>query len=169
MTRLKIGVLITLVAALFLWVKDFFGPSVPQGPVTLEEGEETRVTVAHNVVTATTKQGTIKKYLPSAGSATVSVKEDGVVTLETKNKGASLQLGGGIGYDNQPRITLDLQTLYWNRLGGHLGLGFGRVQPIVVPFVAASYRLDQLRLDNSSVMVGITLNKDPFVGVRWEF
>lgn len=169
MNKLKVGVIAVLLIVAFLWLRDVFGPSVPQTPVQLEDGETTRVTVAHNTVTATTKTGTVKKYLPSAGSATVSVKEDGAVELVTKNKGTSLQLGGGIGYDNQPRITLDLQTLYWNRLGGHLGLGFGRVQPIVVPFVAASYRLDQLRLDNSSVMVGITLNKDPFVGVRWEF
>lgn len=168
MKRLKqiaIGVLVLITG---LWLYDFFVSEPHIDDTPLQDDEYVRVDVADRVVQVTSHAGSSTKYVPSSGRSTVTVKDDGTIDVETKNKGLSLEAGMGVGYDAIPRATLDVQIGYWNRVGAHVGLGFGHGHPFVVPFVSASYRLDRLRLQNSSVFVGMTLRKEPIFGLRVE-
>lgn len=138
-------------------------------PATVLRDDETiKLHVNDRRVTVATKKGVSGTYVPSSGHATVTVKKDGSTDVAVKKAGMSWQLGGGIVYADRLRLGVDFQFAYWNRFGGHVGIAFAD-KPVAIPFVGVSYRLDQLRLSNTSLLVGITPRKEWIGGIRWEF
>jgi hypothetical protein len=157
-----------LLATLLL---EFFHKDKPSDLVSapLATTEASRIVVADHKISVLSKKGAQAAYVPSSGYAVVSTAKDGNVAISVKQTGFSLQAGLGGIYADCPRLTLDLQLAYWRRFGAHVGLGFANAHPTVVPFFAASYRLDGIRLSNTSLLVGVSVRKDPVVGVRIEF
>ncbi len=139
-----------------------------QATAPLKPDETTRVVIQKNHAFVITKKGTHGTYLPPSGTVTTSVKKDGRVEVTIKNKGFDPQVGGGMIYADTFRASLDTQLWYWGRISTHAGLGIGKA-PVLIPFAAVGYRLDQLRLANSSVGVGLSVRKDLVLMFRVEF
>lgn len=135
----------------------------------LQETEASRVVVEDRKISVLSSKGTKAAYVPSSGHVVVSTKKDGQVDIHVKQAGLSLQAGFGGIFSDTARLSLDLQLAYWRRIGAHCGVAISDAHPAVVPFFAASYRLDQLRLSNTSLLVGVTTRKEPLLGLRLEF
>lgn len=161
-----IAILIGIAVALF----DFFHTEKPAelAEAPLAPQEASRVVVENRVVTVRTVTGIHALYVPSSGHAVISTKKDGDVKLDVKQTGVSLEAGFGGLYADCPRLTLDLQLAYWRRFGFHVGIAGADAHPAILPYAALSYRLDQLRLANTSVVVGVTVRKEPLIGLRVE-
>jgi hypothetical protein len=134
----------------------------------LQKDETARVIVQDRKLVAITRKGTSVTYVPSSGTAVVSVAKDGTITSKVQKLGFKLQLGGGAIYADQLRFSIDSQLFYWSRVSLHGGIGLAD-NPVVVPYVAVGYRLDQVRLANSSIGLGITPRKDFVMMFRTEF
>jgi hypothetical protein len=172
MKRLKQAALIVLVLISGLWLWDFFRKEPIAEEVTatpLKEDEAARVVIKNRQVSVLTDKGAKATYVPSSGHAAVTVKTDGEVEIRVKRTGFGFQLGGGIVYDDTLRGALDLQFAYSGRLGLHTGLAVApSYGPAVVPYLALGYKLDRLRLDNTSLLVGVTARKSWLVGIAVE-
>ncbi len=131
--------------------------------------EASRVVLEDRKISVLSSKGTKAAYVPSSGHAVVSTSKDGDVRIDVKQTGFSVQAGMGGIYADTARLTLDLQFAYYRRFGFHLGIAGADVRPAISPYAAFSYRLDQLRLANTSVVVGMTFRKEPLVGCRVEF
>jgi hypothetical protein len=177
MKKLKDIALFLLLLISGLWLYDLYqGFNAKPQPVTVDDvaplnpWEQARVVVQRNTVAVRTSSGSVKvAYVPPSGNAVVTVKKDGTIDLRVKSKGFDLQLGGGYVYDGHSRVCLDVSAFYWNRTTLHIGLGIGPVSPAVVPYVGVGYKLDRLRLDNTSLITGVTLRKQFLVGVVVQF
>lgn len=134
---------------------------LPANDVLRAEIKEHQITL-----TSATKEETL--YLPESGSAVIELHKDRTWNYHVTTHGLTRRFGGGIIYADRLRASLDMQGYYWNRLGFHVGVGFAN-SPVVSPFVAVSYRLDRLKLNNTSVMVGVSVSKDVVYGLRLEF
>lgn len=154
-----------------LFIQDLFKkePIPPEGQVELQEDEIAHIVMSRNTVT-TVKKGapTATKFVPRSGRVRTTVTKSGVVKVRVKNKGLSFSPGFGVMVADRPRLSLDLQLWYWNRASVLLGGGFAK-RPTVVGFIAASYSLDRIKLNNTAIYVGIATSKNPVVGLRWAF
>lgn len=159
------------VALLVLVVLVVRGCKAPQPPAKatepLQPNEIARVVVEPRRVAVTTKEGTKTQYVPAHGSVVASVDKTGAVSVAVKNKGFSHNVGIGGAYADRFRGVLDVEVLYWDRFGVCVGLGIAD-SPVVSPYLAAAYRLEQLKLDNTSLFVGMTAKKDFIIGLRVE-
>jgi hypothetical protein len=168
MNRLKQIAIVVLVFISAMWLWDLFRPEpFVDEDEPLQVHEAARIVVADRKVSALTSSGAKATYVPSSGHTVISVQKDGTTKMTVKNKGLSLQAGLGGVYADRLRLTADLQVGYWNRTSVHLGLAIADA-PVVVPYVALGYRLDRIRLNNTSVIVGISARKDIVLGVRIE-
>lgn len=170
MSRVKDIALFAGMLAIAVLIANFFLSEEPseltEEPLTATEAS--RVVVEDRKISVLSKKGTKAAYVPSSGHAVVSTSKDGDVKISVKQAGFSLQSGLGGSYADTGRFTLDLQIAYWRRIGFHAGVGFADAHPAAVPFFAVSYKLDQLRLTNTSLFVGVTTRKEPVFGVRVE-
>lgn len=157
-----------------LFFKDLFTtrneptPAIREAQMPLKENEIVRVVTTNKTVTIVKKDGTKTRYVPSSGYASTTVEKDGTIKVKVKNKGLGFELGGGLLFADKFRIGVDLQIFYWNRLSTHLGLGL-MSDPVAIPYGTVGYKLDQIYLNNTSIIAGITFNVKPVVGIRWEF
>jgi hypothetical protein len=154
--------------AVFLAQLFFYNEPPARIDEPLKEGEASRIVVEDKKVTVLSKKGVKAAYVPSSGRVIISTEKDGDTTLTVKDKGFALQAGFGGVYADVPRLTLDVQFAYYRRFGFHLGAAGSNARPAITPYAAVSYRLDQLRLANTSVVVGMTTRKDPLIGIRVE-
>lgn len=172
MKRLKqAGITILVIISSFvLW--DFFRPEPINDAIRLtplKEDEAARIVVKNRTVSVLTDKGAKAAYVPSSGHAAVTVKTDGDVEIRVKRTGFGFQLGGGLLYGDTLRGALDLELAYSGRLGLHGGLAIAPTHgPAVVPYLALGYKLDRLRLDNTSLLVGVTARKSWIVGIAVE-
>ena len=134
----------------------------------LQETEASRVVLEDRKISVLSSKGTKAAYVPSSGHAVVSTSKDGSVNITVKQKGFALQAGFGGVYADTARLTLDLQFAYWRRVGFHVGIAGADARPATSPYAAVSYRLDQIRLANTSLVAGITTRKEPLFGLRVE-
>jgi hypothetical protein len=157
----------------FVWdmYKDFFhSPSTTtvatDAPLTDEE--LARLALKPHHVAIRDKDGVKAAYVPKSGHATVTIKKDGTTVLSVKNKGTSFELGLGFIYADRLRLSADVQLLYWNRFSAHVGIGAGDYAPALVPYAAIGFRLDSIRLQNTSLILGYSARKTFVVGLRVE-
>jgi len=128
-----------------------------------------RVAVKDNVLEVQTPNSTEYKYVPEEGQAVIDIKHDPARPVITvTNKGFTRQFGGSVLFADKLRIGIDCEGFYWNRFGVLGGLGLAS-NPIVVGYVGISYQLDQLKLNNTSLWLGMTTKKDIAVGLRVAF
>lgn len=168
----RYGVITVMLLALFglfklvswFWIED---PTQDLQTV-LDSNTSARVVIKDRTISVKTDKDTKASYVPSSGHAVVEVHKDDSVDIHVKDKGFDLQLGGGFYYADRFRVGLDTQVFYWNRFSGHVGVGFGS-SPVIVPFGLIAYKLDRLRLANTSVGIGYALNKYWVCGLRFEF
>lgn len=161
------------VCLFFVWdmYKDFFHEpsSTTVGvDIPLTDDEIARLALKPHHIAIKTREGVKAAYVPKSGHATVTIKKDGTTVLSVKNKGTSFELGLGAIYADKLRLSCDLQLIYWNRFSGHLGVGVGTYAPALVPYVAVGYRLDGIRLQNTSLILGYSARKTFVVGLRVE-
>lgn len=131
----------------------------------LSQEDVLHVGIMDRVITVRTKTETESLYVPDKGSAKVSIDDKGNVTLDVKNKGFTLVPAVGLLVTSHIDGALGLQLGYWNRLELYGGL----TAPRLSGFAGAGYRLDQLRLRNTSIYVAYTTRKEIGVGVMVQF
>lgn len=163
---------ILAVCLFFVWdmYKDFFHDPEATEIVTdepLSKDELARIALKPGSYAIRTDKGVKAGYVPPSGHVNVSLNRDGTVHSTIKNKGTSLELGLGGVYADRLRITADVQLAYWNRFSFHGGVALAD-NPVIVPFIAVGYRLDGIRLQNTSLILGVTARKDFVVGLRVE-
>lgn len=140
-----------------------------KSPVVLLPNEAARLILSPHTLITVTPKGATTQYVPPDSTTTISVGKDGKVTTHVQTFGVTVKLGGGIGYADKLRFDLDLQLAYAGRFGGHIGCGFSK-SPLLLPFVAGSYRLDQIKLPNTSLLIGKTIGNQAWIfGIRTEF
>lgn len=162
-----VGLLIVLVLQLreFIFDNDF--GLTPAGQSQLAPDDSLLVTVDQGKVRVEkrTKEGSEVSLidLPPSGSSQISVKNKGEVVVKNKTAGVDFQLGGGFLVTDRLYGALDGEIAYFGRLSLHAGVGI-RSASDVIGYVGGGYRLDQLRLNNTSVVAGFTTQKTLFVG-----
>jgi len=168
--RMKLFGVCGILLGLAMLIANFFSHTEPSELLDepLREEEASRIVIEDRKISVLSKKGTKASYVPSSGHAVVSTKKDGDVHIDVKQGGFSLQGGFGAHYSDVPRLTLDLQLAYYRRFGFHVGIGAANARPAVTPYAAVSYRLDQIRLANTSLVVGVTARKEPLLGLRVE-
>lgn len=118
----KVGIGIAIgIAVLFSF--DLFRkepiPSYVQKEVLkpLKNNETVRIVTSRNTVTTVKRNSKpVTKFVPPTGYVSTTVTKDGEVTVKVKNKGLALRPGFGIMMADKPRLSLDLQLWYWNRV-----------------------------------------------------
>ena len=169
------GAIAVLLLVASLWVVNKLNERIlenilPQSVTRLKEDETEKIIVDKGRLVIVTKDGIRQPvHIPPSGRVVATRKKDGSTEFTVKNKGFSLEVGGGLLYSDTVRAGLDLRLAYWNRFGLHVGLAGGKAKPALVGVLAGSYRLDLIGLQNTSVYVGVTTLKMPGIGFRVEF
>ena len=130
--------------------------------------DQLHVSYRPNQIVVHTRTETKKAYVPTAGRASVTVRTDGTVSVDIKNKGLTFEPGLGVMLSDRAYFTVDAQVLYWNRFSAGVGLGITN-GPRATGFISGAYRLDQLKLPNTSVYVAVTHDKKVGAGIRVRF
>lgn len=143
--------------------------SLTKLPLVLSPNETTRLILSPHKLITVTHDGAKTQYVPPDSTVMFSINKTGQVTTHIQTFGVTAKLGGGVAYADKLRFDLDIQLGYAGRFGGHIGCGFGRT-PLLLPFVAGSYRLDQIKLPNTSAFLGKTIGNPAWIfGIRTEF
>jgi hypothetical protein len=135
----------------------------------LTASETARVTFDADKLITLTHEGPKSRYIPPESSVVLTVDHDGDVTEEIDDYGFTFELGPAIVFSDRLRAGVDCEFWYWNRLGLNTGLAFAPRGIVVSPYLALSYQLDQLHLNNTSLLLGITAHREPVVGLRIAF
>ncbi len=161
-----------LIAGLWLrGCKDDQTLPMSQAPASVKPlGPEDQLHVSYrrNRITVQTQDEVKTAYVPDAGKTAVTVKTDGTVSVDIKNKGVTFEPGFGVLFGERTYFAVDAQLLYWNRCSAGIGLGAAPHSKLV-GFVNGAYRLDQLKMPNTSLYVAFTNEKQVSVGIRWRF
>lgn len=173
----RIGLVIgsvTLLLVAILWIVDKLNKSVndllPASVTTLKEDEAEKVIIDKGRLIVVTPDGIRQPvHVPPSGRVVATRMKDGTMEIKVKNKGLSVELGGGLLYSDTVRAGLDIQVAYWDRFGLHVGVAGAKAKPVLIGQAMVSYRLDQVRLQNTSLYLSVTTLKMPGVGFRVEF
>ncbi len=130
----------------------------------LPEDTRIRVHLTPNQVTVQNKDRVVKKYLPTQGSVSVEVKEDGTTKVDIKNKGFTFEPQLGLLVQDRLYAHIGFRLAYWNRWGLVAG-GGASLDRKAIGYVGASYMLDQIKLRNTSVFIAYTTKREMAVGV----
>lgn len=147
----------------WLFIKSCDGPE-PDTDEPLGAAEELHVTVADRVVTVRTKTETQAMYVPDGGSANVSLSSDGTVDLRVASAGLNFRPVLGALITSRLNFAVGVQIAHWNRAEIYVG----GVYPLAA-FIGAGYRLDQLKLNNTSVYLAYTTRKELGAGLMVRF
>lgn len=148
-----------------LWLRSCVKSPKPVITAPLPDTDVLRVGVKDRVITVQTDSGEDTQYVPDSGNVLVSVDKQGDVTINVKNKGLSFVPVFGINVNEKLDAAIGLQLAYWNRFELYGGV----LAPHLAGFVAGGYRLDQLKLRNTSVYVSYSTTKDVGMGVLLRF
>lgn len=130
--------------------------------------DQLHISYGRDRIVVQTRTETKTAYVPPSGRTDVTVRNDGTVSVNIKNKGLTLEPGFGGMLSDQSYFVVDAQVLYWNRFSAGPGIGI-TPHARVVGLANAAYRLDQLRLPNTSLFVAVTHEKNVGVGIRVRF
>ena len=133
-------------------------------PLNTAQGEELKITVQDRRVTVQTPTGSDSKYVPEGGKATVVLTTDSTVELQVKSMGFMMRPVVGTLLTKQSYFVLGAQVYYWNRLEIYGGASYPWAA-----WVGAGYRLDQIRLNNTSVYVAYNTRKEIGGGLLLRF
>jgi hypothetical protein len=156
----------------------------PSQNLTLSDKDQAKVLIEKNKVSVATRNPdgstkVISKYVPK--HATITVEKDGTVDVNVQQFGFSADPGlGAIATSEGLSLSLDLQVMYWRRMGLNVGTGLRLgasvknanefMTNVVRPFVAVSYRLPWDVVSNTSVLAGYEpLHKNICAGLRIQF
>lgn len=104
----------------------------PTEPGTLAPGEKTRIEFTGRTVTRIDRDKTTREYVPDR-NATVSLGDDGKLTLKFRKHGFTREPGIGVALTGDKlKLEADLKLYFFHRLGLHLGATFdpGVKQPL---------------------------------------
>jgi hypothetical protein len=112
-------------------------------------------------------------YQPDPGSTTINIDTHGNVTYQVRQFGVGFQPGIGVSYSDRLRVDLDARVVYFKRFGLNAGLAFTggssvSLLDIVRPYGAVSYTPFD-KYQNTSIFVGIQINRTPIGGLRVRF
>jgi|WetSurMetagenome_2_1015567.scaffolds.fasta_scaffold179201_3 hypothetical protein len=174
-----IGILLIALGIVFLIYKCNRDPK-PSQNVTLDTKDQAKVFVEKNKITVVKRNvdgstSTTTKFVPKNG--TITVGKDGSVDVNIRQFGWSADPGiGAIISSEGLSLSLDLQVMYWKRMGLNVGSGFRStssknandfVKDAFRPFVGVSYRLPWNIVSNTSVLTGYEpLQKQLCFGIR---
>jgi hypothetical protein len=131
-----------------------------------------QVVINDRHVAVRTHKETKATYVPDDGEATIRVFEHGDIDLRVTSSGFTMRpvIGGMIS--TKLRLAAGAQLFYWNRFEVYGGLGVGFVNSKVsdcVAFGAIGYRLDQLKLRNTSLCIGYNSAQELITLLLWRF
>lgn len=164
----KLGLVAAAIVALALWLSRKNKPQVFNGPATI-------TTPGNVVVVHQSGKPDTHIYQPQPSSTVVTTDTHGNVTVYVKQFGAGFDPGIGIVYADKLRLSLDSRLLFYKRFGLNAGLAFalnrtdGSLGDIVKPFVAVSYAVPFTKFSNTSLLLGVTIDKRVVGGVRLKF
>lgn len=157
----------TIIGVALLFLRGcFVDKQVPSFKLPLTEDTLAQIAVEDHHIAIRTHKDTKAAYVPAAGGVTAEINKQGHVTLNVQNKGLTFKPVAGVMVSNSIRGAVGAQVGYWNRFELYVGGGF----PKPIAFVAAGYRLDQIKyLQNTSLAVAYTSSKELGVGVLVRF
>jgi hypothetical protein len=180
MNKMKIILLGILAVAIALVLLRCNRDPKPTPGIKLEEKDQAKVFVEKNKITVVKRNvdgstSTTTKFVPKNG--TVTVGKDGSVDINVRQFGWSADPGvGAIVSSEGLSLSLDLQVIYWKRMGLNVGSGFRStsskdandfIKEAFRPFVGVSYRLPWNIVSNTSVLTGYEpLQKQLCFGIR---
>jgi len=173
----NIGTRITLaiIAGILGWILFCFGPCRKFGredlskfPLVLKDSEKAKVAinVAKREVRYAVRKpdgSTETRVVKEVRRATVVIKDDGEVQIKARSWGFCFEPGLGLGFNAGPRPIGDVQFFYFREWGINPGLYYKDNFRL---YLAGSYSLSRLRLGNTSLWMGLDLQKEIIFGVR---
>lgn len=106
-----------------------------------------------------------ERYLPIEGKTEITVKENGEVTVNVRNKGFCFRPAiGYASFGGNFSPVFDVGLAYWNRYGAVVGTGIER-GTFARPYAGVKYQI----IRNTGVFVGYSIAKDIVAGVRLTF
>lgn len=138
---------------------------------TLKPDDRAKTVVAGDrVVSVSRMPGTPEvsgrvRYLPPEGRTEITVKENGEVLVNVRNKGFCFRPGIGVAsFGGNFSPVLDVGLAYWNRYGAVVGTGLER-STFQRPYAGVKFQV----IRNTGVFVGYSIAKDIVAGVRLTF
>lgn len=178
MQKVKLIVLAIIVAGLALLPR-LCGKAelVSPGRPALKSGEQAKVTIDRKRGTITsvkrTRDGleTVEK-VKVPRKAEITVSKNGNIEVKTNSFGVGFSPGIVAGFEKKLSLGLDAELLYWQYFGicaGSLIRPEDKVQNMFKPYVGISFAPVWRYTSNTSMLVGITVDKNPMVGIRLSF
>jgi hypothetical protein len=172
--RAKIGLFVAGVLGCTLILQRCNKPVVITNPGTTiitTHGDELIVTP--HVKPGQPAQPPVHIYQPDPGSTTINIDTHGNVTYQVRQFGVGFQPGIGVSCSDRLRVDLDARVVYFKRFGLNAGLAFAAgsgvsLANIVKPYGALTYTPFD-KFANTSVFVGMQLDKTPIGGIRVRF
>lgn len=150
---------------LVLLLKDCGKELTPVVTSPMASNDALRVNVKDSRITVTTKQESETRYVPHNGSAQINLKDNGDVEIDVDEVGFTFDPGFGALCTNRLRLTADLQIAYWNRGELYIGAGMGPLTSPVI-YIGLGYNLGQIKMDNTSLFIAFTTQKEIGLGIR---
>lgn len=115
----------------------------------------------------------IKVFQPDPKSTVITTDEKGNVTVKVRQFGVGFQPGLGISYSDRLRVDFDARLIYFKRFGLDAGIavmgGSGiSLRDVVKPYAAISYTPFN-KFSNTSIFIGVQIDKHPIAGLRLAF
>ncbi len=118
----------------------------------------------------------IRRNMPDINTSTrnveISVKEDGRVVVKERKWGFTFEPGIGFVICDRAGFAMNVQVLYVRQWGLDLGCAYLPGRPVAEafkPYGAISYALPFRYTRNTSLFMGVTVQKDPIVGIKVRF
>lgn len=141
-----------------LFIKSCDGPEdVIDTPIPTND--VLRVAVKDRRITVQTKTDTVTRYVADKARASVTVRHDGEVDFDVQEAGLSFQPIIGPLITQKLDVGIGAQVFYWNRFEGYIGL----CGPNWAVFGGLGYRLDQIKLPNTSIAM-VTTSRNYYGG-----
>lgn len=163
---------IALIAAGLIGLRECRKPDVVQvrKPIILKADETLRVSVRRNEIQIARRDR--PDVLTDTRRVDISVKDDGRVVITERKYGFTFEPGFGFAVTDKAGIALNVQVAYYKSFGLDLGAAYlprERLEQAFRPYVAISYGLPFRLTQNTSVFAGVTVQKDPIVGIKVRF
>jgi hypothetical protein len=143
----------------------------PSAVLKADEAQKVTINLNTKTISSTkrTKTGKIKSSILSDGgrNATITVKNDGTVTVNAETHGGIFEPGAVVFMSDTLRGGLDVQLYYWHRWS--LSTGIGTDGHNADLYGAINYVLPFEQFSNTSLLVGYSGRRALVVGVRIKF
>lgn len=138
---------------------------LPLAKLPLPADTEALLTLQADRILTQTNKGLSAQYIPDTATTTITIKKDGTVVTHVQQAGMTFRPVIGPVVSDRLRLAGGVQFAYFNRFEAYAGLA----GPPIAAWIGAGFRLDQIKLNNTSIFISYMTDRKVGIGLLLRF